>query len=99
MVRPTGVCVSILSTFALLSVAVLLLLRTSVRLFGRFESRVLLRKCKGMSEYVRKLPFSPLGREVLFALVCSALESVGGLSNRAPAAFDRGTLIQINTNP
>ena len=73
MVRPTRVCVTILSAFALPLLAVPVLLRTSARGVGVFVSLASFPKCKGMHEYVRRLPFSPFAREVMFVLVRDAL--------------------------
>ena len=77
MVRPMRVFVKILSAVALPLLAVLVLLRTYIHLFGGFGSRALLHKCKGMHEYVRKLLFSSIAQEVMFVLVCGALQLVG----------------------
>ena len=58
MVRPTRAFVAILSAVALPLLAVLVLLPTSVRLYGGFGSMASLRKCKDMRKHLQKLPFS-----------------------------------------
>ena len=88
ILRQTLVCLTVLSAFPLPLWAVVLLLRASVCLFVSFWSKALLRKCKGMREYVRKLPLSPLTRETKVVLECRALYIVSGLGKFALLASD-----------
>ena len=59
----------------------------SVHEVGVFVSLASFLKCNGTREYVRRLQSSRLAR------------SVGGLGNRVPVVFDRGTIAGPNPAP